>query len=174
LAAGLRRALSLVRFARETCRIAAISSDFSVECRLVSLQPGLRGGARWIRTLSASSNRDIVDGNGASYYTFGDRQRAELVSYYDQALAAFSSIAKISDPSTVVVQMNAFSEPRWQLPRYLKVMQQAGFAELRFPQLANSKDGRTWRSVPNRKWYASQQGLIESSKEVVLFHQLAV
>ena len=65
---------------------------------------------------------NIVDGNGASYYTFGDRHRAELDSYYDQALAAFSSIARISDANTIIVQMIAFSEPSWQLPRYLETM----------------------------------------------------
>jgi len=115
---------------------------------------------------------NLVDGNGASYYTFGDRKQAELESYYDQARAAFTSIARISDLSTVVVQMIAFSEPSWQLPRYLTTMDQAGFAEFRFSELANSKDGRVWRSVPNRKWYASQRGSLGSSNEVVLFHRL--
>jgi hypothetical protein len=114
---------------------------------------------------------NIVDGNGASYYTFGDRKQAELDSYYDQALAAFSSIAQISSSNTVIVQMIAFSEPSWQLPRYLRTMDLAGLRELRFSQLANSKDGRVWRSVPNRKWYASQRGSLGSSNEVVLFHQ---
>jgi hypothetical protein len=115
---------------------------------------------------------NTVDGNGASYYTFGDRQRSELSTYYDEALAAFSSIARISDPSTVVVQLIAFSEPSWQLPRYLATMKRAGFTELRFSELANLKDGRVWRSVPNRKWYASQRGSLGSSNEVVLFHRL--
>src|SRR5207244_2050233 len=54
---------------------------------------------------------NILDGNGASYYTFGDRNQDELDSYYDQALAAFSSIAQISAASTVFVQMIASSEP---------------------------------------------------------------
>jgi hypothetical protein len=114
---------------------------------------------------------NIVDGNGASYYTFGDRKQAELDSYYDQALAAFSSVTQISGSNTVIVQMIAFSEPSWQLPRYLRTMDLAGLRELRLSELANSKDGRVWRSVPNRKWYASQRGSLGSSNEVVLFHQ---
>jgi hypothetical protein len=113
-----------------------------------------------------------LDGNGASYYTFGDRKEQQLNSYFDHALSAFRSIAKIADKNTLVVQMVAFSEPEWQLERYASVMKQAGFTELRFPKLANAPDGRVWRSVPNRKWYASQRGTTPSSSEVVLFHSL--
>lgn len=111
------------------------------------------------------------DGNGASYYTFGDRKENELDSYYEQALAAFNSISRISVPDTMIVQMIAFSEPSWQLPRYLKTMDHAGLKEVRFSRLANSGDGRVWRPVPNRKWYASQQSSLGSSTEVVLFHK---
>jgi hypothetical protein len=73
----------------------------------------------------------------------------------------------------MVVQMVAFPDPTWQLPQYLDVMQDAGFAETIIPAFANSDDGRMWRCVPNRKWYADQKGAIGSSKEVVLFHRLA-
>jgi hypothetical protein len=113
-----------------------------------------------------------LDGNGESYYTFGDRKEQQLNSYFDQALAAFTSIARVADEDTLVVQMVAFSEPEWQLERYASMMKQAGFSELRFPELANAPDGRVWRSVPNRKWYASQRGTTPSSSEVVLFHVL--
>jgi hypothetical protein len=112
------------------------------------------------------------DGNGSSFYTFGDRKQVDLDPYFERALAAFSSIARISDSSTLVVQMVAFSQSSWQLPRYLNTMNQAGFIELKFSELANSKDGRVWRSVPNRKFYASQRGSLGSSNEVVLFHRL--
>ncbi len=113
-----------------------------------------------------------LDGQGASYYTFGDRKAQQLNSYFDQALAAFRSIAQIVNRETLVVQMVAFSEATWQLKRYVEMMKRAGFAELRFPELANGRDGRVWRSVPNRKWYATQRGTTPSSNEVVLFHSL--
>jgi hypothetical protein len=113
------------------------------------------------------------DGCGASYYTFGDRHRAELSTYYSTAAAAFRSISQIADPQTVLVQMIAFSDASWQLPKYLEVMEQNGFVETRLPSIDNSLDGRVWRSVPNRKWYADQRGPTSSSKEVVLFHRLA-
>lgn len=113
-----------------------------------------------------------LDGQGASYYTFGDRKAQELESYFEQALAAFTSIARIADKGTLVVQMLAFAEPEWQLKRYVEMMDHAGFREVRFRELANGLDGRIWRSVPNRKWYASQRGTTPSSNEVVLFHTL--
>lgn len=115
---------------------------------------------------------NVVDGNGASYYTFGDRKEVSLDSYYGQAYSAYSSIARIATPTTVIVQMIAFPKPYWQLHRYLETMERAGLKEIRFPDLANSPDGRIWRSVPNRKWYASQKGSIGSSNEVVLFHRV--
>ena len=72
-----------------------------------------------------------------------------------------------------MVQMVAFSEPGWQLPKYLSVVEDAGFTEIRVSGFVNSPDGRVWRTVPNRKWYADQMGPLASSKEVVLFHRLA-
>ena len=38
--------------------------------------------------------------------------------------------------------MVAFSEPESQLKRQARMMYHAGFAELRFPELANGPDGR--------------------------------
>ena len=115
---------------------------------------------------------NTLDGNGASFYTFGDRKQAELTDYYEQALAAFTSLAHIADDQTLVVQMVAFSDPSWQLPKYLAVMKEAGFREALFSDISNSSDERIWREVPNRKWYANQRRVSATSKEVVLFHRL--
>ncbi len=113
-----------------------------------------------------------LDGCGSSFYTFGDRKQRHLTNYYDQAKAAFRSIARIGDVDTTVVQLVAFSDPTWQLPKYLEMMSEAGFAEIKFKEFSDAADRRLWRSVPNRKWYANQRGEIGASKEVVLFHQL--
>jgi len=113
-----------------------------------------------------------LDGHFASYYTFGDRNEQQLKSYFERALAAFSSIAKIADENTVLVQIVAFSDPDDQLERYASMMKEAGFSEQKIPELANAPDGRVWRSVPGRKWYASQRGTTTSSSEVVLFHTI--
>lgn len=112
-----------------------------------------------------------LDGHGASFYTLGDRHGAELAEYYNQAEQAFKSISRICDPDTLLIQMIAFSDPYWQLPLYLKMLRRSGFAEVKFPRLATQSDGRAWRTVPNRKWYATVNGATPSSKEVVLFHR---
>jgi hypothetical protein len=116
---------------------------------------------------------NCLDGSGASFYTFGHREQKDLKGYYEKAFAAFSSLAKIADERTILVQLVGFSEPSWQLPKFLSVLEMAGFTEVQFPALANSSDGRLWRCIPNRKWYADQKGAIAASKEVVLFHRLS-
>lgn len=113
------------------------------------------------------------DGCGESFYTFGNRKQPGLSNFFKQAQAAFSSVANISNKKTIVVQMVAFSEPKWQLPEYLKSMENAGLREVFFPVLSNSGDKRLWRHVPNRKWYATQKLSIATDKEVVLFHRKA-
>jgi len=116
---------------------------------------------------------NCLDGHGASSYTFGHREQPGLTNYYNQIHEAFGSLARIADHKTLLIQMVAFSNPAWQFPRYLQVMKQAGLTEVKLATLVNSSDGRVWRCVPNRKWYADQKGAIPSSREVVLFHRLA-
>jgi hypothetical protein len=112
-----------------------------------------------------------MDGHGSAYYTFGDRKRQNLTTYWAGMKSAFESIAKIIAPSTTMVQVVAFAEPHW-LPEYMSMMDKAGFEEIPAPGQVDSEDGRVWREVPNRKWYASQRGTIHASREVVLFHRL--
>lgn len=114
-----------------------------------------------------------LDGQGPSFYTFGDRKQCELSNYFRHLCDAFSSIAKIGDKNTMIIQLVAFSDPSWQLPRYLETLEHAGLRETIIDNLSNTEDGRLWRDVPNRKWYADKKGKISSSKEVVLFHCLA-
>jgi hypothetical protein len=113
-----------------------------------------------------------LDGHGSAFYTFGDRKRQNLTTYWAGMLSAFKSIAKIVTPATTVVQVVAFAEPHWQLPEYMSMMERAGFKEIDAPDPVDSDDGRVWREVPNRKWYASQRGIIHASREVILFHRL--
>ena len=77
------------------------------------------------------------------------------------------------DRSTVVVQMVAFSDRRWQLPRYLETLEEAGLEEVFLPLLRGERDGRLWRTVPNRRWYSDQRGATPGSQEVVLIHRKA-
>ena len=70
----------------------------------------------------------------------------------------------------MMVQMVAFSDPNWQLPRYLDILHHAGLREVQPAGFATSPDGRLWRTVPNRKWYACHKGKTGGAAEVVLFH----
>jgi hypothetical protein len=115
-----------------------------------------------------------LDGAGSSYYTMGDRKYPELKTYFDSIRATMSSAAALADRHTVIVQMLAFSEPKWQLTRYLETMEQAGLTEVFLPTLDGELDGRLWRSVPGRRWYSDQRGETPASSEVVLIHRKSV
>lgn len=114
-----------------------------------------------------------LDGDGAAYYTMGDRKTHVAGKYFDELRAALRSIAAICDSNTIVVQVVAFADPDWQLPRYLSVADDVGFREHFLATNSGvSVSRRLWRRVPNRKWYATQRGHTSGSNEVVLFHRL--
>jgi hypothetical protein len=115
-----------------------------------------------------------LDGAGSSYYTMGDRKYPELRTYFENIKATMSSVAALANKRTIIVQMLAFSEPRWQLPRYLETMIDAGLVEVFLPALQKEADGRLWRDVPSRRWYSQQRGDTPGSQEVVLIHQKGV
>lgn len=114
-----------------------------------------------------------LDGAGLSYYTMGDRKYPGLKTYFDNIKGSMSSVAALADHDTIIVQMVAFSAPKWQLPRYLETMEEAGLTEFRLPVLEGEADGRLWRAVPGRRWYSAQRGTTPGSQEVVLFHRKA-
>jgi DNA methylase len=114
-----------------------------------------------------------LDGSGGSYYTMGDRKHPGLKTYFNNIRATMSSVAALADERTTIVQMVAFSEPHWQLKRYLESMEEAGLTEMFLPALKDQFDGRLWRSVPGRRWYSEQRGETPASQEVVLIHRKA-
>jgi DNA modification methylase len=105
------------------------------------------------------------DGQGASYYNFGDRRETAADTYFERSLATLTVIRRVMRDGGHIVQLVAFNRPEDQLPRYLKNMRAAGFVE---NKLGNS---RIWREVPNRKWHAALKGKTSSSREVVLVHR---
>jgi DNA modification methylase len=112
------------------------------------------------------------DGHGSSFYTFGGRKQKDNRKYFDVLADVYKSLSKIADDNTTLVQMVGFSNPDIQLSRYIRIMEESGFKEIIFNSAISSQDGRLWRSVPNRKWYAANRRSGGSSKEVVLFHKL--
>lgn len=113
-----------------------------------------------------------VDGAGSSYYTMGDRKSPGLQSYFENLHANFTSVAAMAGPETTIVQMVAFSEVEWQLPKYLEVMESCGLTEiLPWEDTFDDEDGRLWRNVPNRRWHAQQKKKSPGAREVVLLHR---
>lgn len=106
------------------------------------------------------------DGQGASFYNFGDRREAAADNYFRNSLVTLEAIRRVMKNGGCMIQMVAFNRPEEQLPRYLSNMEAAGFEEW----TANSID-RIWREVPNRKWHATLRGKTHSANEVVLVHR---
>lgn len=105
------------------------------------------------------------DGQGASFYNFGDRRESAADSYFQKSLETLKAIRQVMRDGGHIVQLVAFNRPEDQLERYLENMRTAGFSE---SKVARS---RIWRQVPNRKWHAALMGKTNSSREVVLVHR---
>jgi len=115
---------------------------------------------------------DCRDGAGEAYYCLGRRDQSELRTYFARLGKAFSAVRNLVDEESLVVQLVAFAAPDWQLPAYLQKMEEAGFMELRAACSAEHLfEGRVWRNVPGRKWYAKHKGKTTSSQEVLLMHR---
>jgi hypothetical protein len=117
------------------------------------------------------------DGHGLAYYTMAARSDRTQGSYFRQLESAFTDVAKLCDSRTWLVQVVGFNDVEDHLHRYLSTMNRAGFNEVTFSQLATSEDGRLWRDVPGRRWWARAGDRSEvvrhTSREVVLIHQLS-
>ncbi|HUW65269.1 MAG TPA: site-specific DNA-methyltransferase [Spirochaetia bacterium] len=115
---------------------------------------------------------NCLDSKGEAYYTLGSRKQKHLQNYFNQLEKSWLSILRLIDNRTLIVQVLAFSDLPWQLERYLSTMKDIGLVEIKLSSMPNSPDGRLWRNVPNRKWYANMRGDSSSSQEVVLFHRM--
>jgi DNA modification methylase len=108
------------------------------------------------------------DGQGASFYNFGDLRGRGLTKYFKASLDNLLTARRLIRDGGKIVQLVAFSDPESQLSMYLENMRAAGFEEMDLPGNCHQ---RIWRDVPSRKWHASLKGRTSSSREVVLIHQ---
>ncbi len=117
------------------------------------------------------------DGHGLAHYTMAARSDRTQNTYFERLQAAFSDIAQMCGPETTIVQVVGFNDLNDQLPRYLSVMERVGLAEFRPGDVGTDADGRLWRDVPGRRWWARAGDRAEvvqhTAREVVLFHRLA-
>jgi hypothetical protein len=116
---------------------------------------------------------DCRDGQGAAFYTFGDRRKHEE-QYFDRLRQAFVSVRQVVAEGCVVAQLVGFARPGEHLPMYLATMREAGFEEFELEGVGHRSSQRAfWRSVPNRKWYNWLRPDIHSASEVLLLHRAA-
>lgn len=112
------------------------------------------------------------DGNGLAYYTMSARSDRTLASYFRKLERSFSDLRALCDENTLVVQIVGFHDPGQDLPRYLATLDRAGFVERTYAELSTGDDGRLWRKVPNRRWWATNAPEYHTAREVVLLHAL--
>lgn len=118
-----------------------------------------------------------LDGHGLAHYTMAARSDRTRGAYFKRLEAAFLDIAQLCVSDTWLVQVVGFNDVGDQLSRYLAAMGKAGFSEYAFSDLATCDDGRLWREVPGRRWWARAGDRSEvvqhTAREVVLIHKLA-
>jgi hypothetical protein len=116
------------------------------------------------------------DGHGLAHYTMAARSDRTLGAYFKQLEAAYSDVARLCSRDTWLVQVVGFNDVDDQLQRYLSTMNRAGFCEIVFDQLATGDDGRLWRDVPGRRWWAragDRSDVVQhTAREVILVHKL--
>lgn len=117
------------------------------------------------------------DGHGLAHYTMAARSDRTQRTYFERLSTAFGDIAKMCGPDSVIFQVVGFNDVEAQLPCYLSVMERVGLSEVKFASLETKNDGRLWRDIPGRRWWARAGGRAEvvqhTAREVLLFHRLA-
>lgn len=110
------------------------------------------------------------DGNGLSYYTMGDRKQKGLLKYFMNLRASLNSLKYFMDKNSIIIQLVGFSDPSWQLNRYLEIMDELGFKE---NGRANNFNEPFMRNIPNRKWYTQYRDDSSFSEcEYLLIHKM--
>lgn len=107
------------------------------------------------------SRRRLREGD----FTMFARREPENTTYFETLGRTMTAARAAIRDGGWAVHMVGFSSPERQLTRYLATMRHAGFAEKRSSRLATAADGRLWRAVPGRRWYARESG---TQREVVL------
>jgi hypothetical protein len=118
---------------------------------------------------------NALDGHGQTHYTMAARLDEQRYAYFERLEAAYLDLAGFTESGTWLVQVVGFNELPDQLNRYLRVMDDCGFEEVRFPEVATDDDGRLWREIPSRRWWvvanSRREVALNTSREVVLFHR---
>jgi DNA modification methylase len=110
---------------------------------------------------------NLNDGSPSSYYTLGAKTKKGYEFYFESINKIFLGLSEIISKNTIVVQVVSFTEPKWQLTKYLEAMDKAGYNEI---YLNSNKKEIITREVPNRKWYTNLND--RKTIEYILFHRI--
>lgn len=113
-----------------------------------------------------------LDGAGESYYTMGARREDDQKYYFSEIERTFAALRTRLSSESLIIQLVAFSNRDHHLKQYLSSMHQAGYQEYILSAHLDNDDGRLWREIPGRRWYANWKGKTNSAHEVVLIHKL--
>jgi hypothetical protein len=116
---------------------------------------------------------DCRDGAGHAHYTLARPKPSGVDAYFKNLAKVYARLRHLAGPATRLVQVVGFSEPSGQLPRFLETMERVGFHELSTEAIANESDGRLWRHVPGRRWFALNRNTVATAREVLLVHRPA-
>jgi len=102
-------------------------------------------------------------------YTLHSRREIESATYFQLLAENMQGVRSAMKTDGYMIQMVGFNDPRNQLERFVKTVEGEGFQEVKSKRLATWEDGRLWREVPSRRWYANTQGSgVHTKREVVL------
>jgi hypothetical protein len=110
----------------------------------------------------------VTDSILSSEYTMFARRDEHAARYFEELETTMTSAREVMEMGSFAVHVVGFRDPLSQLPKYIAAMKRSGFVEKKYKVLATGSDGRLWRDVPSRRWYAEQQAHQGSSREVVL------
>lgn len=112
----------------------------------------------------------IEDARYASHYTMGSRSESENRSYFRHLKLIYARLRAILGPRCIVAQVLGFSDPGTQVPRFRRIVREAGYDELEYP---GDVDSVISRIVPNRRWYSWVSPRQHSSREYLFLHRPA-
>lgn len=111
---------------------------------------------------------NMQDGRFESEYALGSRQEPGNVAYFDRLRHTYSNLRAMFTRRTIIAQVVGFSNQRLQLEQFRAAMFEAGYEEVKPPNLATEEIKRL---VPRRRWYAVISPRQSGSEEFLLVHR---
>lgn len=111
-----------------------------------------------------------LDGQVSSYYSMGARSQKGITDYFNKLRQIYLTLNDLLKPGGLILQLIGFSNPDYQMRRYLETLEECGF----IPISIRVKDLTTdylYREVPSRKWYTAIKANPSVAQEYLLIHK---